>query len=50
VITVYAARYVLPLVGSVLFPERRKTILVRSLQPVPATHTALPPDTTIEHL
>jgi hypothetical protein len=33
VVTVFATRYALPLVGGLIFPERRKTILVRNVRP-----------------
>jgi hypothetical protein len=47
VVTIYAARYVLPFVGSVLFPERRRSVLMRNVREFPKTAGA-PPETAIE--
>jgi hypothetical protein len=41
-ITVYTARYVLPLVGNLFFPERRKSVLMRKVREFPKT-VAPPP-------
>jgi len=43
VVTVYAARYVLPIVGSVFFPERRKSMWMRKVREFPKTAVAPPP-------
>jgi hypothetical protein len=41
VVTVYVARYAMPLVGSIFFPERRKSVLMRNVREFPKA--AVPP-------
>jgi hypothetical protein len=44
VATVYAARYAMPLVGSLVFPERRKSVLLRRVREFPKTAIPPPPE------
>lgn len=45
VFTVYMARYAMPLLGSLFFPERRKSVLLRKVREFPKTAVPLPPET-----
>jgi hypothetical protein len=42
VVTVFMARYAMPLVGSVVFPERRKSVVMRKVREFPKATMPLP--------
>ncbi|MDR3734444.1 MAG: hypothetical protein P4L10_02785 [Acidobacteriaceae bacterium] len=47
IVTVFATRYALPLVGSLIFPERRKTVAVRKVSEFPKRAAPPPAETTV---
>ncbi|HXB62978.1 MAG TPA: hypothetical protein VNU94_09050 [Acidobacteriaceae bacterium] len=44
VLTVFTARHALPLIGSLFFPERRKSVLMRNVRDFPKAAVADPPE------